>query len=234
MEQKPISGAEALARVPLFAGLPAAELERLGACVRPRQYARGEVIFLEGDVGNGLCVIASGRVKIALTGSDGREIVLNVYGPGEFFGEFALLDGEPRSADALALEPCQLSWLRREDFLEFLDAHPGAAATLLGVLSRRLRHTTRVVKDAAFRDVPARLARAILELAEHGGRPAPDGVVVVDAPLTQGELAALVGASRETVNKCLRAYQRRGLLDYDRDTITVLRPDELRLRAAAT
>jgi CRP/FNR family transcriptional regulator, cyclic AMP receptor protein len=230
MSESGMSGAEALKKVPLFAGLPGPELERLGGCMRPRRYARGEVIFLEGDPEAGLCVIASGRVKIILTGEDGREVVLNVYGPGEFFGEFALLDGEPRSADAVAQEASSVYWLRRDDFLAFLKRHPGAMASLLAELSRRLRHTTRVVQDAAFRDVPARLARAILDLAAARGRPEPAGIVV-DAHLTQAELAAMVGASRETVNRSLRDYQRRGILRYERDRITVLRPERLRERS---
>ena len=178
MDEPMITGLEALAKVPLFTGLPPNELARLGALVRPRRYRRGEVIFLEGDSGTSLCVIALGQVKIVLSGADGREVVLNVYGPGDFFGEFALLDGEPRSADAIAQEGCLLYWLTREDFLAFLEAHPRAASTLLAVLSRRLRHTTRVVQDATFRDVPARLARVVLDLATTRGRSAGDGVVV--------------------------------------------------------
>jgi CRP-like cAMP-binding protein len=222
-----MSGAQALAKVPLLVGLPPDELERLGACVRPRRYGRGEVIFVRGDPGNSLCVIESGRVKIVLTAEDGREFVLNVYGPGEFFGEFALLDGEPRSADAVAQEKCLVHWLRRDDFLRVLMDHPATAVSLLGVLSRRLRHTTRIVQDAAFLPAQARLARTILDLAAVRGRPASEGVVV-ESPLTQGELAAMIGTARETVNKCLRDYERRGLLRHAGGMITVLRPEDLR------
>jgi CRP/FNR family transcriptional regulator, cyclic AMP receptor protein len=230
MGEPMITGLEALAQVPLFTGLPPNELARLGALMRARRYRRGEVIFLEGDVGTSLCVIALGQVKIVLSGADGREVVLNVYGPGDFFGEFALLDGEPRSADAIAQEGCLLYWLTREDFLAFLEAHPRAASTLLAVLSRRLRHTTRVVQDATFRDVPARLARVVLDLATTRGRSAGDGVVV-DGRFTQTDLAAMVGASRETVNKALRAFERGGLLRHERGAITIMRPERLRERA---
>lgn len=230
MTDRTINGTEALAKVPLFASLPPSELERLGSLVRARRYRRGEVIFLEGDVGASLCVIAAGQVRIVLSGADGREVVLNVYGPGEFFGEFALLDGEPRSADAIAQDGCLLYWLTREDFLSFLEAHPRAASTLLAVLSRRLRHTTRVVQDATFRDVPARLARVVLDLATTRGRTTSEGVVV-DGRFTQTDLAAMVGASRETVNKALRAFQRDGLLRHVRGTITVMRPEQLRGRS---
>jgi CRP-like cAMP-binding protein len=227
-----IRGVEVLRKVPLFAGLPPAELERLGSLVRARRYRRGEVIFLEGDVGASLCVIASGQVRIVLSGADGREVVLNVYGPGEFFGEFALLDGKPRSADAIAQETCLLYQLVREDFLSFLESHPRAASTLLAVLSRRVRHTTRVVQDATFRDVPARLARVVLDLATTRGRTTKDGVVL-DGRFTQTDLAAMVGASRETVNKALRAFERDGLLRHARGTIMVMRPERLRERADA-
>ena len=225
-----MTGTEALGKVPLFAGLPPTEMERLGALVRARRYRRGEVIFLEGDAGSSLCIIAVGRVRIVLSGADGREVVLNVYGPGDFFGEFALLDGEPRSADAIAQEPCLLYWLTRDDFLAFLESHPRAASTLLAVLSRRLRHTTRVVQDAAFRDVPARLARVVLDLVTTRGRPHGDRVLV-DGRLTQSELASMVGASRETVNKALRGFERSGLLRHERGVITVMQPEQLRARA---
>ena len=225
-----MTGTEALGKVPLFAGLPPEEMERLGALVRARRYRRGEVIFLEGDAGSSLCIIAIGRVRIVLSGADGREVVLNVYGPGDFFGEFALLDGEPRSADAIAQEPCLLYWLTRDDFLAFLESHPRAASTLLAVLSRRLRHTTRVVQDAAFRDVPARLARVVLDLVTTRGRPHGDRVLV-DGRLTQSELASMVGASRETVNKALRGFERSGLLRHERGVITVMQPEQLRARA---
>ncbi len=223
-------GTAALAKVPLFGGLSAHELEQLAAATRPRRYDRGEVIFLEGDPGTGLCVIESGLVKIVLRAEDGRELVLNVYGPGEFFGEFALLDGEPRSADAVAQETCLVHWLRRDEFLTFLEAHPRVARELLAVLSRRLRHTTRVAGDAALRDAPARLARAVLELAATRGRPV-DGGTRVEGKFTQSELAAMIGSTRETVNKCLRSLQRRGLLRYEQGTITLPRPEALRDQA---
>lgn len=221
---------DALRNVPLFADVPPDELERLAEWLRPRQYQRGELIFQEGDPGTGLGIIESGRVKIVLYDVEGHELVLNTYGPGEFFGEFALLDGEPRSAGAAAQDDCRLFWLARDDFLTFLHAHPTAMARLLAILSRRLRHTTRQVQDAAFRDAPARLARALLDLAAVRGRPTSDGVAI-EPRLTQTELASMIGTSRETVNKCLRAFQRRGLLRFEGGRITVLHVDELRISA---
>jgi CRP-like cAMP-binding protein len=228
-----LSETEILARVPLFAGLPEAERERLSRLLRVRHYTRGEVIFLEGDEGSSLFLIAEGRVRIQLTGADGREVVLNVYGPGEIVGEFAVLDGEPRSADAIAQEPSRVYWLQREDFVAFLDNHPRATMAMLAGLSRRLRHTTRVVQDATFRDVPSRLARVLLELAARHGQALPQGIRI-DSRLTQGELAAMVGASRETVNRALRGFEQRGMIGWDTNRILIAQPDQLRARAEGT
>lgn len=225
-----LSETEVLAKVPLFSGLPDEELERLGALLRVRRYARSEVIFLEGDQGYSLCLIAEGRIRIQLTGSDGREVVINVYGPGDFFGELALLDGEPRSADAIAQDASRVFWLQRDDFMAFLEGHPRAAMTMMASLSRRLRHTTRVVQDATFRDVPARLARVLLDLAGRHGRPV-EGGILIDSRLTQGELAAMVGASRETVNRALRGFEQRGLIRWEANRILIVKPDDLRGRA---
>jgi len=221
---------EILAKVPLFSGLPEDERERLGRLLRPGRYIRGQVIFLEGDEGTALCLIAEGRIRIQLTGTDGREVTINVYGPGEFFGELALLDGEPRSADAIAQDAARVFWLQREDFAAFLDNHPRAAMTMLASLSRRLRHTTRVVQDATFRDVPARLARVLLDLAARNGQPIPEGIRI-ESRLTQGELAAMVGASRETVNRALRGFEQRGMIGWESSRIIIFRPDQLRARA---
>jgi CRP-like cAMP-binding protein len=225
-----LSENEVLAKVPLFSGLPDEERERLGALLRVRRYARGEVIFLEGDQGTALCLIAEGRIRIQLTGTDGREVVINVYGPGEIFGELALLDGEPRSADAIAQEAARVFWLQRDDFAAFLDSHPRAAMTMLASLSRRLRHTTRVVQDATFRDVPARLARVLLDLAARNGQAVEPGIRI-ESRLTQGEMAAMVGASRETVNRALRGFEQRGLIRWDANRILIAQPQQLRARA---
>jgi CRP-like cAMP-binding protein len=224
-----LSETEILAKVPLFAGLPEEERERLGRLLRPRRYARGEVIFLEGDQGTALCLVAEGRIRIQLTGADGREDVITVYGPGDFLGELALLDGEPRSADAIAQDASRVFWLQQEDFAAFLDNHPRAAMMMLASLSRRLRHTTRVVQDATFRDVPARLARVLLDLSRNG-QPAAQGIRL-ESRLTQGELAAMVGASRETVNRALRGFEQRGLIGWEANRIVIIRPDDLRGRA---
>jgi CRP/FNR family cyclic AMP-dependent transcriptional regulator len=216
-----------LAKIPLFSELTAEERARLAALLRARRYSRGEVIFLEGDEGTALCLIAEGLIRIQLTGTDGREVVLNVYGSGEFFGELALLDDEPRSADAIAQEPSRVFWLQRADFQAYLEDHPRAAIKMLAALSRRLRHTTRVVQDATFRPVPARLARALLDLAARDGKPVEDGIRI-EPRVTQSDLASRVGASRETVNRALRVFEERGWIRWDGSRIIIVKPDDLR------
>lgn len=204
-----------------------AALARVDGCLPRRRYAKGEVIFLQGDPGTSLFIVESGRVKITLSSPEGAEVVLARLGPGDYFGELALLDGEPRSADAIAVEPSRLLLLPRDAFLHLLQSDPAFALDLLALVCRRLRQDVAVAQDVAFLDVPARLAKALLQLAESEGRPVAEGVALA-TPLTQTELAGLVGATRESVNKALGCYERQGLIRRIQGGIVVLRPDELR------
>ena len=220
----------ALAQVPLFAELSEEELGRLGSRLRRRRYAKGEVVFLRGDPGTSLCIVEAGAIKILLTSPEGKEIVLGLFGAGDFFGELALLDGEPRSADAIAAEASQLLLLEREDFLRYLEATPRAAIRLLSVLAQRLRRDAELMQEAVFLDVPARLARVLLRLAGAPSRPggAPPAI---PARLSQAELASMVGTTRESINRWLRSYERRGLIRQQQGRISILRPEELQQRA---
>jgi CRP/FNR family transcriptional regulator, cyclic AMP receptor protein len=168
-------------------------------------------------------------VKITLSSAEGGEIILALVGRGGFFGELALLDGEPRSANAVARTTCELLALERNHFLHFLERHPRAAASLLAALSRRLRRTTELMHETAFFDVAARLASMLLQLSEARSQPGPDGAV--GSPrLTQEELAQLIGATRVSVNKWLAVYEREGLVRRHKGFVTVLHPEGLRLR----
>ena len=215
------------AQVPVFAGLSAAELATLAAALRPRHYAKGEVIFHEQDPGNTCYIVETGRVKVATFSPDGRQITLALLGPGDLFGELALLDGVARSTDAVALEACRLLELPRDRFLDFLRAHWETTSKLLAVLAHRLRRTDELLEDALFLHVPARLAKALLELAESQGERVA-GAIRIAPHLTQSDLAALVGTSRESVNKWLGFYQQRGIVQLDAGTIVICRPQELR------
>src|SRR5215470_10301275 len=178
---------ELLGQVGLFADLSSAELIGLATLMRPRPYAKDEVIYLRGDPGTAFYVIASGRVKITLTSPDGKELILRRLGPGEFHGELALLDDEPRSADAVATDSSVLLVLQRDAFRQFLADHPAVATKLLGTVSHYLRRNAELIQDATFLDVPARLARILLELAAGPGNNElpPPGAVIPDR-LKQG------------------------------------------------
>jgi CRP/FNR family transcriptional regulator, cyclic AMP receptor protein len=222
---------ELLAQVGLFADLSAAELAGLAALMRPRPYAKDDVIYLRGDPGTAFYVIASGKVKIALTSPEGKELILRRLGPGGFHGEIALLDDEPRSADAIATEASMQLVLQRDAFRHFLADHPEIATKLLGTVSRYLRSNAELIQDATFLDVPARLARVLLDLASAPGAgdlPQP-GAVIPDR-MKQGELASLVGATRESINKWLGSFERQGLIRYEKGQITLLRPAGLKQR----
>jgi CRP/FNR family transcriptional regulator, cyclic AMP receptor protein len=222
---------ELLAQVGLFADLTPEELVGLAGLMRPRPYAKDEVIYLRGDPGTAFYVIASGKVKIALTSPDGKELILRRLGPGGFHGELALLDDEPRSADAIATEPSVLLVLQRDAFRHFLAEHTDVATKLLGTVSQYLRRNAELIQDATFLDVPARLARILLELAGQPGSTElpPPGAVIPDR-MKQGELASLVGATRESINKWLGSFEKQGLIAYDKGQITLLRPAGLKQR----
>ncbi len=222
-----MSSRELLAQVPLFAQLGSGELDTLAALLRRRRFRSGEVIFHEGDAGTALYIIEDGEVKIVLGSPAGKEVVLGLFSPGDFFGELALLDGEPRSADAVATVASRLVTLQREDFARFVTEHPRIATSLLAVLSRRLRRTDQLVHDAAFSDVRTRLIKVLLELAQTKGEPAPKGVVIASR-LTQGDLANMVGTTRESINKWLRYYTQKGSLRHDHGRLTLMNLQGLR------
>lgn len=221
-----MSYSQLLAQVSIFEQLGNDDLEQLSSLVRTRRYAKGEVIFHQGDVGTCLYVIRKGEVAIRLSSPDGKEVILALLDRGDFFGELALLDGEPRSTDAVAREETDLLSIQREDFRLFLDARPKVALGLLSTLSRLVRHVTQLVHDTTFLDARARLVRVLLELARNQGLQGAEGVVIPQK-LTQTELANLCGLTRESTNKWLRFYVREGLLAYEGGRITLVHPARL-------
>jgi CRP-like cAMP-binding protein len=196
--------------VSIFAELDdqaATALERLA---RVRTYGENEVIVGEGDRGDALFVLARGRVKVALFGESGREVILSVFKePGDFFGEMSLLDDEPRSATVVAMEPSTLLVLSRADFRAHLGRHPRVAVQVMTELSRRLRRADAVIGDLALLDVLGRLAARLRDLAEADGEETADGILLRRRP-THAELAAMIGASRETVSRAISELARRG------------------------
>jgi CRP-like cAMP-binding protein len=193
---------DALRSVPFFSGLDDAQLAALAGRMAQRTYRTREVIFHGDDPGDSLYVITEGAVKIYLSSPDGKEAVLAVLGRGDAFGELSLLDGLPRSDSAAALEPVSALLLRSESFWEFVRQYPEALRLLARNLAHLVRRETSLLGDALFLDLPARLARRLLDLAAHSGERV-DGGTLVRLPLTQSELADMVGATRVTVNRLL-------------------------------
>ncbi len=221
-----MSYSQLLAQIPIFESLQSEDLDQLSALLRSRRYTKGEVIFHQGDVGTALYIVRKGQVAIRLSSSDGKEATLALLDRGDFFGELALLDDEPRSTDAVSREETDLLSLQREDFQSFLATRPQVALRLLTSLSRLVRRVTQLVHDATFLDARTRLVRVLLDLAQNQGKPGPDGVVISQR-LTQSELANLCGLTRESANKWLRFYVREGLLSYEGGQITLVRPEQL-------
>jgi CRP-like cAMP-binding protein len=203
-----------LGSIPLFAGLSAEQLEKIAALAQVRSYAGREVVVNQGDPARALFAIVRGRLKVASCGPDGRDTVLGIMAEGEVFGEVALLDGGKRSATCTAIEPCELLVIDRAQFMELLESSPAIAVKLLDVLAQRLRRLSQRSEDAAFLDVPSRLARSLLDLATRFGETVcvPSREIRISLKLSQQELGDLVGATRESVNKHLSDWTRQGIV----------------------
>jgi CRP/FNR family transcriptional regulator, cyclic AMP receptor protein len=219
-----------LRSVTLFAAVNEQTLTRLARRLQRRAYRRNEVIMHRGDPAGALHVIRSGRVKVTLPSEDGDETVLALMTAGDCFGEIAALDGGPRSATVTAVEQTETLALLRDDLLASVRAEPDLALALIETLAARIRRTDAWLEDAYFQDLDTRLARRLVELADEQGRTTPDGIEVA-FPLTQSDLAGMLGVTRVSVNRLLGAYQDDHLLRLGRGSFTVLNPDALRRRA---
>ena len=217
--------ADFLATVPLFSGLPPEELQQFAAITREKTYPKSSVILFEDDPGDSLFVIRDGRVKVVLVGEDGREVILGVLGVGEHFGELSLIDDQPRSAHVIAMEDASLLVLRRDDFRRRVETSPTVAWTLLSELSRRLRRADGKIGGLVLLDVPGRIARLLLDMAEEGGSD------TIEKPLTHQTIAQMIGASRETVSRAMREFQDQGWIGVERRKIRVADREGLKRRA---
>ena len=218
-----------LARVPLFASLPRPELSRLAAIMRPRTFRKDEIIFHKGDPGQVMYFIKEGEVRIYMDTGEEQQVSVAILSSGDFFGELALLDDKPRSSSAVAMERTETLTMHRDDFTSQLRAHPQIAIEILAVLSTRLRQADELIENLTFLDVYGRVAKKLLDLAQEYGLETERGREI-RLSLTQRDLASLVGATRESVNRVLSLYRERGLIIVDRSRITVVKPDELRRR----
>lgn len=217
-------------RAPLFAALDDEGATALIRTMNRSRMERGDVLFREGDAGDRLYVIAEGKIKLGRSSVDGRENLLAILGPGEMFGELSLFDPGPRTASATAVAETQLLGISHDQLSTLLLDRPGLAGVLLAALARRLRRTNESIADLVFTDVPGRVAKALIDLADRFGRPIEDGIMV-SHDLTQEELAQLVGASRETVNKALADFANRGWLRLEARAVQITDVERLRRRA---
>jgi len=216
-------------QVSIFSDLPEEDVRTLTSVAKRRTFRSGEVIFHREDPGQVLYMIKEGKVKICIISPDGQEISLAVLGKGEYFGEFALLDGLPRSSDAVALEKVECYTLQRNDFQNAILKNPKIAILVLEALTKRLRNTDQMIEDLIFLDVYGRVAKKLLELADTHGVKVDDGIRI-DVRLTQQELASMVGASRESVNKVLGYFTDKDFISTDKHRITLHRIADLKRR----
>jgi CRP-like cAMP-binding protein len=211
-----------LESVPLFHGLSDEDLNTLASGLRTRRYRRGEVIFHQGDPGDALHIILAGRVKISSPSETGVEAILTTLRAGEFFGSLALLDGAPRSASATAVEASETLILPRERFRQLVNDWPEIRDHVFAELAGELRRLTYHVEELHFLDIAGRLAARLSRMAEQQGGTPDSGEIRLEGPITQGELAAMVGSTRQSVNKLLGYLSEDGLIRQERDAIVVL------------
>jgi CRP/FNR family transcriptional regulator, cyclic AMP receptor protein len=221
---------DVLSRAPLFSALDDDAAAALRASMNDVTLPRGETLFREGDSGDCLYVITDGKIKLGRAATDGRENILAILGPGEMFGELSLFDPKPRTATAVAVVDSTLMSLGHEALDQLLTGRPAVAESMLAALAQRLRRTNESLADLVFSDVPGRVAKALLDLSTRFGVQADDGLHVTH-DLTQEELAQLVGASRETVNKALADFASRGWIRLEARAVVINDVDRLSRRA---
>ncbi len=217
-------------QAPLFAALDPEAAAALRASLVARELTKGEVVFSEGQPGDQMYVIVDGKVKLGQTSADGRESLLGVLGPGEMFGELSLFDPGLRTSTATALTDSVVLALGHDQLTPWLTGRPEVAAALLQALARRIRRTNEAMADLVFSDVPGRVAKALMELGEKFGEVTFEGLLVTH-DMTQEELAQLVGASRETVNKALADFTQRGWIRLESRQVVILDVERLGRRA---
>ncbi len=222
---------EVLARAGIFQGVEPAAREALAASMEYVDVSRGDTVFTEDEPGDSLYIVLAGKVKMGRHALDGRENMLAIMGPSDMFGELSIFDPGPRTATATAVTDGRLARLRQDSLRAWMRDRPQIAEQLLRVLARRLRRTNDALADLIFTDVPGRVAKSLLEMGKRFGTAEAGGPTRVTHDLTQEELAQLVGASRETVNKALADFAGRGWLRLEGKSVLLL--DEQRLARRA-
>ncbi len=212
----------------LLRGLDARTIDRIVNYSRVKAVPEGTLLCRQGDSGDCLFGILSGRVRIYIHGHDNREVLLNILEAGALFGEIALLDARPRTANASTMEDCEILTMHRQHFIPLLEDDPKLAIHMLALLCERVRWTSAMIEDAAFLNLPARFAKRLLALAQSHGERSPDGHGVrIRLHLSQRQIGAMVGASREAVNKQIQLWRADGILAFDGQHHILLKPEWL-------
>jgi len=214
---------EVLRTVPIFSELSDEDITSLARLASRKRYPKDTVVFFENEEGDFFFTILEGRIKLTILGDDGREVILSVLGPGDFFGEMALLDNEPRSATAIAVEESELLSLHRSDFQSVLNDNKSITSALIRVLSARLRRANHQISTLALLDVYGRVARVIVDTARDEGKRLKDGRIAFRRA-THQEIANRIGTTRETVTRMLKDLERQGLIHIDGKEV-VVQPD---------
>ncbi|MDO5454738.1 MAG: CRP-like cAMP-activated global transcriptional regulator GlxR [Corynebacterium sp.] len=221
---------EILARAGIFQGVDPEAVADLISDMESVRYPRGTTIFEEGDPGDRLYIITAGKIKLARHAPDGRENLLSVMGASDMFGELSIFDPGPRTSSAVCVTDVQAATMTSEMLRKWVDDYPSISQQLLRVLARRLRRTNSNLADLIFTDVPGRVAKTLLQLANRFGSQ-EGGALRVNHDLTQEEIAQLVGASRETVNKALATFAHRGWIRLEGKSVLIVDTESLAKRA---
>jgi CRP/FNR family cyclic AMP-dependent transcriptional regulator len=221
---------EILARAAIFRGVEPDAVAAFPKQMHPIDFRRGHVIFTEGDPGHGMYIILAGKVKIGRYSPDGRENLLRILGPADMFGELSIFDPGPRTSNATAVTEVRAVSIDRETLRAWIAERPAVAEQLLAVMARRLRHTSSDITDHSFTDVPGRVAKQLLQLAQRFGVQEHGGLRVTH-DLTQEEIAGLIGSSRETVSRALAVFARRGWIRVEGKSVVITDADRLARRA---
>lgn len=221
------SYSEYFAKIPLFRDLAEEELDEISRLARVRNYKKNMIIFMEGEPGEALYFVVSGKVKITKTSSDGREQILHIFQHGDVFAEVVLMDGGPYPATAEVIEAGQIGMLMNQDVENLIRAKPDIAIKLLRIMSKRLRMAQAQVRDLALKDTYGRLAGMLLMLGREHGEDTPNGIKI-DLPLSRQELANLIGTTRETVTRVLSDFKKYKCLELDKHTIIITNQNKLK------
>ena len=216
--------------IPLFSGLEETNLEKIASLARQLEFSRDEIIFNEGDPGDGFYIVGTGKVKIYKMSLEGKEQILHIYGPGKPFGEVPVFEGTQFPASSVAMVQSTIIFIPRDRFVQLIADTPALGMNMLGILSMRLREFTIQIENLSLKEVPARLASYFMTLAREKDRaagPAANETGRIDLPISKAQLANLIGTTPETVSRMLKKMTRAGMIDVQGKQITLHDPEAL-------